>query len=675
MLISRESISWVIGGPQGSGVDSASHIFLKSIAMSGMNVFGRREYHSNIKGEHSYFSVRFSEQIVRSHVDEVDILATFDAETIVRHSPFIVDGGILIYDPDVITKKIEEIHTLDKSSESRLRKILNEKKKDYDFRGLLDELRERNVILIELPYLQLIKEFSEQLKDNSLSKLARITNVMSLAASLAVLKFDTTLMRQAINETFVNKPKISEINIDAAVFTYEYINKNFKNIPESYSNFLKRENGNREHLIIAQGNQTSPLGKIVAGCRFQTYYPITPATDDSEYLESNQILKQKDDKNGSVVVIQTEDEISAITMAIGAALTGVRACTTTSGPGFSLMAEALGWAGINEVPLIVSLYQRAGPSTGLPTRQEQGDLLFAIHAGHGEFPKIVYASGDIEESFYDTIRVFNYAEIFQTPVIHLLDKYIANSIVTCSPFAYKTIRIQRGKLADKSEDQKKDKSETFKRFKLTNDPMSARAPLGMEGKIFWNTGDEHDELGHITEDPVTRILMMEKRLSKLEYIHKVIPVDEQIAIEFENDTKSNTKKLVVIMSWGSTKGAILDSLERLTSDRQDIQFLFIQLKLLNPFPGKRLQEIIENKINQVKKNSKTFSEKDIVHVIVEMNFLSQLDMLIRQSTAIKSEFKILKYNGRPMSHTEIYDSLINILNNNSQERVILSNGV
>jgi 2-oxoglutarate ferredoxin oxidoreductase subunit alpha len=260
-------------------------------------------------------------------------------------------------------------------------------------------------------------------------------------------------------------------------------------------------------------------------------------------------------------------------------------------------------------------------------------------------------------------------------VIHLLDKYIANSIVTCSPFAYKTIRIQRGKLADKSEDQKKDKSETFKRFKLTNDPMSARAPLGMEGKIFWNTGDEHDELGHITEDPVTRILMMEKRLSKLEYIHKVIPVDEQIAIEFEKDTKSNTKKLVVIMSWGSTKGAILDSLERLTSDRQDIQFLFIQLKLLNPFPGKRLQEIIDNKINQVKKNSKTFSEKDIVHVIVEMNFLSQLDMLIRQSTAIKSEFKILKYNGRPMSHTEIYDSMINILNNNSQERVILSNGV
>ena len=149
-----------------------------------------------------------------------------------------------------------------------------------------------------------------------------------------------------------------------------------------------------------------------------------------------------------MVVIQTEDEIAAITMAIGAALTGVRACTTTSGPGFSLMAEALGWAGINEVPLLVSLYQRAGPSTGLPTRQEQGDLLFAISAGHGEFPRIVYSSGDIEESFYDTIRVFNYADIFQTPVIHMLDKYLSNSIITCNPFEYKNLKIERGKISE-----------------------------------------------------------------------------------------------------------------------------------------------------------------------------------------------------------------------------------
>ena len=145
---------------------------------------------------------------------------------------------------------------------------------------------------------------------------------------------------------------------------------------------------------------------------------------------------------------QTEDEIAAITMAIGGALTGVRSATATSGPGFSLMAEALGWAGINEVPVVVSLYQRAGPSTGLPTRHEQGDLMFAINCGHGEFPKIVFASGDIEESFYDTIKAFNFAEKYQLPVIHMLDKAIANSIMTCKVFDQHRINIDRGRLVE-----------------------------------------------------------------------------------------------------------------------------------------------------------------------------------------------------------------------------------
>ncbi len=675
MLISRESISWVIGGPQGSGVDSASHIFLKSIAMSGLNVFGKREYHSNIKGEHSYFSVRFSNQIVRSHVDDIDILATFDAETIIRHSPFLVKGGTLIYDPDVFTKRIEEIHTLDRSSISRLSQILDKNKKEFSFRGLFEELKERNIMLIELPYFQLIKEFSEQIQDTSLSKLARITNVMSLAASWAVLKFNTAIMKHGIEDTFVNKPKISEINVKAALFTYDYVKRNFKDLTDRYFNLLDTKSENSKHFIIAQGNQTSPLGKIVAGCRFQTYYPITPATDDSEYLESNQILEQSDEKNGSVVVIQSEDEISAVTMAIGAALTGVRACTTTSGPGFSLMSEALGWAGINEVPLLVSLYQRAGPSTGLPTRQEQGDLLFSINTGHGEFPRIVYASGDIEESFYDTIRVFNYAEIFQTPVIHLLDKYLSNSIITCAPFNYKGLRIERGRLLKTSASKKNDNDIRFKRFKMGMGPVSDRAPLGMEGTIFWNTGDEHDEFGHITEDPTTRILMMEKRMSKLEYILAKIPKDEQIAIEYENNSGSEPKKLVIIISWGSTKGAILDSLERLSDERQDVQFIFIQIKLLNPFPGKLLQEIIDNKIGLIKSNYKKFSDKEVTSIVVEMNYLSQLDILIKQNTTINSDYRILKYNGRPISYPEIYQSLKEILNNNSKERVVLNNGV
>ena len=244
---------------------------------------------------------------------------------------------------------------------------------------------------------------------------------------------------------------------------------------------MTKKSNDNSNYIIAQGSQSSPLGKIVAGCRLQTYYPITPASDDSEYLESNLLIKQNDNNNGSIVVIQTEDEISAIAMAIGSSLTGTRSCTATSGPGFSLMAEALGWAGMNQVPVIISLYQRAGPSTGLPTRQEQGDLLFAINAGHGEFPRIVYSSGDIEESFYDTVKVFNYAEKFQLPVIHMLDKFIANSIMTCKIFDYKKVKIERGKFIGKNSFPSSDSGvdygiKHFKRFNLEEGPISQEFP-------------------------------------------------------------------------------------------------------------------------------------------------------------------------------------------------------
>ena len=260
--------------------------------------------------------------------------------------------------------------------------------------------------------------------------------------------------------------------------------------------------------MLVQGHQGTAIGKMVCGCRFQPYYPITPASDESVYLESNELLTVKEDRPGSTVVVQTEDEISAIGMMIGGALTGTRSSTCTSGPGFSLMAEALGWAGINEVPCVITNYQRSGPSTGLPTRHGQDDLLFTINAGHGEFPKIVYASGAIEESFYDTGKCFNYSDVFQVPVIHLLDKFIASSVITCKRFDPEKVNIDRGKLLDKIEEK------PYKRFKLTPDGISPRSKLGLEDGIFWNTGDESDEFGHISEDPQVRIQMMDKRLSR-----------------------------------------------------------------------------------------------------------------------------------------------------------------
>ncbi len=371
-------------------------------------------------------------------------------------------------------------------------------------------------------------------------------------------------------------------------------------------------------------------------------------------MESNQIIGQTDNNEGSIVVVQTEDEIAAITMAIGGALTGARSATATSGPGFSLMAEALGWAGMNEVPLVVSLYQRAGPATGLPTRHEQGDLMFAINAGHGEFPRIVFASGDIEDSFYDTIKAFNFAEKYQMPVIHLLDKAIANSIMTCKIFDQNKVTIDRGQLLQTIPNSTPTgEGGHYLRFKLDENPVSPRVTLGTENGIFWNTGDEHSEEGHISEDPVVRVNMMNKRLGKLDLALKEISAEDKAVMYGEDDSTDG----LTLLSWGSTKGAILDALDRLLAEGKKIKF--IQVRLMHPFPAVLLEQMLEN---------------TKVLVDIEMNYTSQLGLLLKQNLNRDANYRIVKYNGRPMSSSEVYNAIKRIINGDAPRRIVLENG-
>jgi len=642
-------LTWVIGGAQGSGVDSAANIFCKTCAEDGLYIFGKREYYSNIKGEHSYFTVRISNKQIRSHKESIDILVSFDAETVFRHAKDVSPNGIIIFNSELIETSINEIPTLDEDAQSEIIEYFNYNGSEpFTIKKLVENIQQNSIKCYGIPYYQLLKNFSEHINNPTLSKLARMINVLALSISLSFININRQALSRAINYIFRTKPKIAEINIAAAEYAYNYSEQRFQNNKFSfYEN--KRDFSN---VILVQGSQSSALGKIVAGCRFQTYYPITPASEDSEFLESNQIIEQMDGKKGSVLVMQTEDEIAAITMAIGGALTGTRTSTATSGPGFSLMAEALGWAGINEVPLVVSLYQRAGPSTGLPTRHEQGDLLFAINAGHGEFPRIVFASGDIEESFYDTLKVFNFADVFQLPVIHLLDKAIASSIMTCKSFDPNKINIDRGYLITKINDKDHNKLEHFKRFELKEDePISARTPIGTENGIFWNTGDEHNEEGHIIEDPTVRIKMMNKRMTKLDLILQKIP-DEDKALSYNGNSD------IVITSWGSTKGAILDTLDEL--NKEGIKIKFVQIKLLNPFPQQLLKKLLH-------------SAKTIINI--EMNYSSQLEKLIKQNLQRDIDYEIVKYNGRPISCDEIYRVIKEIVNNSiDKRRIVLDYG-
>jgi 2-oxoglutarate ferredoxin oxidoreductase subunit alpha len=300
--------------------------------------------------------------------------------------------------------------------------------------------------------------------------------------------------------------------------------------------------------------------------------------------------------------------------------------------------------------------------------------MFAINAGHGEFPRIVYASGDIEESFYDTVRVFNFAEIYQLPVIHMLDKAIANSIMTCKALDQNKIEINRGKLLpdfvenqgdkDNKEDPKRHATQELRRrylrFKLDTSPISPRATLGTKDAVFWNSGDEHTEEGHITEDPVVRTQMMNKRMSKLDVVLKEIPDEDKLVVyDHLADNEPSLDPDIVIVSWGSTKGSILDAIDQLRIDRKEIRLKFIQLKLLHPFPT----PLVEKMLGDVG-----------ILVDIEMNYTSQLAIVLEQNISRRIDYRIVKYNGRPISSSEIYNALLRIHNGDAPRRIILEHG-
>src|SRR6058998_2390303 len=643
-------LSWMTGGPQGSGVDSSANIFAGACAIGGLWTFGLREYYSSIKGPHSYFEVRVNCERIRSHVNNVNLLATFDAETLIRHADEVNPGGGILYDPSFSAVEIDKVDTIETPAVLRIKARLAKQVLPATVAGILDEAKRRNVNLYPIPYSDIIAKTAAQIGEHQLSKVSRIINVLSVSASFALLGFDLNYLDQSLERTFGGKKKVIEMNEIGARMAYDTA----KGLTKQPFPYQVKPVQNQSRLLL-MGNEAVALGKIVGGCRVQTYYPITPAADESEFIESHENFDLLDGgqpgKKGSVLVTQTEDEIAAITMAIGAALAGARAATSTSGPGFSLMVEGLGWAGMNEVPVVITQYSRGGPSTGQPTRHEQGDLKFVLSAAHGEFPRIVLCSGDMEECFYDAIRVLNYAERFQMPAIHLVDKSLANNSTSIPPPKADMIPIQRGKLIQ--EGTRIGDGEEYRRFAFVEDGVSPRAVLGTPGYRFWNTGDEHNEIGHIEEDPENRTKMMTKRMTKLETAAKEIPEEEKL-----NFFKSAKPADVTLVSWGSTKGPILDAIKLLERDGIGVDFL--QIRLVSPFPTAAVQQ-------------RLFSAKLLVDI--EQNYSAQMAAVIAEKTLIEIRNKIVKFNGRPMSRDEVYLAIRQILANpEANRRVVLTHG-
>jgi 2-oxoglutarate ferredoxin oxidoreductase subunit alpha len=329
-----------------------------------------------------------------------------------------------------------------------------------------------------------------------------------------------------------------------------------------------------------------------------------------------------------MVVRHAEDEIGVVNEAIGAAYAGVRAMLGTSGGGFALMVEGLSFAGISETGFVVFLAQRPGPATGLPTWTEQGDLLFAIRAGHGEFPKIVIASGDAEEAFQNTVEAFNLADIYQTPVILLSDKYLSESheSVDISRFQQE-IRIDRGKWSD---EKNEGDIKPFPRYQVTEDGISPHMRPGTPGWFYQMNSYEHVEDGHTTEEANERIKQVDKRNRKaITYLARHFQMPKVYGAENAD---------ITIVGWGSTKLPVLELFAREGTTIHGKTVNFIHFTHMWPMDGGRVHdELVKHK--QL--------------VLVENNSTAQLGQLLRQETGILIEKRLLKYDGRPIYAEEI----------------------
>ena len=637
-----ESINWMAGGPQGSGVDSASTIFGRACGYGGLYVFGRREYHSNIKTMHSYFLQRISKQPTLANISDVNLLAAFDAETVVRHvSEVVSEGGIIVDSRDLGVNVLKDIATFSEDYKTQIRDFMRENGVGETINDFLNYAKQKNIQVFAVPYMDLLKEIGEKLHIEKVSMLTKMINVLAIGVSFALLKYDRKLVENAIKATF--HEKIADMNVVAVDAAYDYAQQNFN--VNNFNHKLEKI-GINEPRIFLTGNQAVAMGKVLGGCRVQTYYPITPAADESEYLESHEILKTRKGEE-AIIVLQTEDEIAAVNSASGACLAGARAATSTSGPGFSLMAEGLGWAGNNEVPLVITFYQRGGPSTGQPTRHSQQDLRFAMHAAHGEFARIILASGDIEECFFDAAEVFNLAEKYQMPVIHLLDKGMANSSQTYPVFDYSKTKIDRGEIVGEKELEGKQ----YKRFQFTETGVSPRAFLGTKNAVQWCSGDEHNESGNINEEPIIRRKMMDKRLKKLELVDKEVPLEMKVKFFGDKDSEN------IVVSWGSPKGAIIEAINQLKDEGYKLGY--IQVRMIHPLPSAYLKQMLAGK-------------KRVIDI--EDNWTAQLGGIITEHTSIKPNYYILKYTGRPMMTTEVYEAIKAVLTDKAAERQVLMFG-
>ncbi|WP_147532216.1 2-oxoacid:acceptor oxidoreductase subunit alpha [Bacillus marasmi] len=564
-------LSWKVGGQQGEGIESTGEIFSIALNRLGYYLYGYRHFSSRIKGGHTNNKIRVSTKEVRSISDDLDILVAFDQETIDLNYKELHDNGVIMADSKFNPQQPEDT----------------------------------NASLYAVPFTEIATELGTSL----------MKNMVAIGATSAVLDLDIQVFEEVVGEIFGKKgQQVVDKNMEAIRTGFEYMKEKLGSVETMQ---LEKADGQKRLFMI--GNDAIAMGALAGGCRFMAAYPITPASEIMEYL-----IKKLPAIGGAV--IQTEDEIAAVTMAIGGNYGGVRTLTASSGPGLSLKMEAIGLAGITETPIVIVDTQRGGPSTGLPTKQEQSDLMAMIYGTHGEIPKIVMAPSTVEEAFYDTAEAFNLAEEYQCPVIVLSDLQLSLGKQTVEPLQLNKVEIRRGKLV---QDELPEVNGYFKRYEVTEDGVSPRVIPGMKNGIHHVTGVEHAETGKPSESSANRIAQMDKRFRKIENINFNTPV-------YKNAPHEEADLLIV--GFNSTRGAIEEAIERLEKDGLKVNHAHV--RLIYPFPVDEMQPLID-------------SAKKIA--VIENNATGQLANIMKMNIAGAHKLvKILKYDGNPFLPHEVY---------------------
>lgn len=592
------NVTWRIGGQQGEGIDSTGDIFAKACARYGLHLYTYRHFSSRIRGGLTFTDVRLSDHPIRGRADAVNYVVALGQEVVDYAMDMLADEAVVIYDKDAFEPQLDK-----------------------------DVVEAKRLYLVGVPLTKLAEEKG--------AKIAK--NMVALGATAKLLDMDPSIFFEFVEEKFGRKgQKIVDMNKAVIKAGFDYVGANF---PKKDTHHLERRPlPNSKRRIVITGNYATAFGAMVAGCRFFAGYPITPATEVMEWM-----IDHVDEYGG--VVVQTEDELAAINAIMGASYAGVRSATSTSGPGLSLMTEALGLAGMSEIPLVVVDVMRPGPSTGLPTKHSQADLLFAVHGGHDEYPRIVLSPSTVEESFYLIQEAFNWAEEYQVPVFYLLDQDLGIQNNTLDDLDVKRVPIRRGKLLSE-EALKALPTDSYKRFQLTEDGVSPRAIPGLSNGIFLSAGSEHDERSVITENIRNRNRMMEKRAQKLETFRATgmkAPLAKGHAAWGETWGPADAK--IGVITWGSTRGPVEEGLQRLEADGVKTKRLCVNV--LWPLPTEQIAAFMRG------------CEKVVV---VEANFSGQLAKLIKQEIGGHDKLvTVTKYDGTPFRPVEVVDKLNEVI--------------